>query len=188
MLNSTIKILNAARRCFYQHGYSATTISMISKYADVSRVTIHKQFCSKEQIFRKVLIHYTEEMVEQSIQLVEESADCWEKVESLLTQWGDEIFQEIGDEFIRADLIYSAKKFCKDELLKMRDAKCEIVEQLLKQGIEQNIVSLEKINMTAYEVADLIELSFSGLVNTEQEENRDSQINALIRVYRTATS
>ncbi|QOL25320.1 TetR/AcrR family transcriptional regulator [Thalassotalea sp. LPB0316] len=187
MLTSTIKILNAAKHCFYQHGYSATTISMISKYADISRVTIHKQFCSKEQIFRQVLNQYTADMLEQSAIMLKEKHGCWQKIEALLTKWGDEIFKEIGDEIIRNDLIYSAKKYCKNELLEMREAKCSIIEQLLNQGIKDGSVCLEKLAMQASEVAYLIEITFSGLVNTGREDNRQDQISALLKVYRTAT-
>lgn len=186
MLNSTIKILNAAKQCFYRHGFSATTISMISKYADVSRVTIHKQFCSKEQIFRKVIVHYNQEMIEQTASIIACKQPCWTKVDSLLTQWGDEIFKEINDEVVRNDLIYSAKQYCREEILSMREVKCNLIEQILQQGIKNNEICLDKLAMTAYEVADLIEITFSGLVNTGRQENTEKRITSLLKVYQVA--
>ena len=186
MLNSTIKILTAAKRCFYRHGFSATTISMISKYADVSRVTIHKQFCSKEQIFRKVIVHYNQEMMEQSASIIACKQPCWTKIDSLLTQWGDEIFKEINDEIVRNDLIYCAKQYCKDEILSMREVKCNLIEQILQQGIENKEICLNKLAMTAHEVADLIEITFSGLVNTGRQENTEKRISSLLKVYQVA--
>lgn len=187
MRASTTKILQAARRCFFQHGYSSTTVSLISKYAEVSRVTIHKQFCSKERIFKKVLEHYLVESKDQMTEILASHSDCWSMINALMNNWLDEVFKEISDDITRNDLIYSARKHCKDVLIELRDSECLAIEQALAQGVKDKQVDLSRINMTCAELADLLETSFGGIINTHKDGDPSLFVSSLLKIYQEAT-
>ena len=70
--------------CFFQHGYGAANISMVSRYVGISRVTIHKQFKSKELLFRAVV----EQHFQQNNLLLDEyklsEEDFWLETQALI--------------------------------------------------------------------------------------------------------
>jgi TetR/AcrR family transcriptional repressor of mexJK operon len=44
-------IVAAARDCFFEHGYSATSIEQIARRAGVSKVTVYNRFADKQALF-----------------------------------------------------------------------------------------------------------------------------------------
>ena len=50
MPKSVEKLISSAQECFFQHGYCAANVSLIGRYAGISRATIYKNFSSKEEI------------------------------------------------------------------------------------------------------------------------------------------
>ncbi len=48
-------ILQAARACFFERGFTAATIEEIASRAEVSKVTIYKRFHDKESLFEAVV-------------------------------------------------------------------------------------------------------------------------------------
>lgn len=58
-----LKILAAARSCFFRHGYGRVTMSDIAACAKMSRPAVYLAFASKEEIFLAVLTSEAEQIL-----------------------------------------------------------------------------------------------------------------------------
>ncbi len=58
------RIIAAARACFAEHSYEATTTAEIARQADVSEGTIFHHFGTKLELLRQVAAQYGEELAE----------------------------------------------------------------------------------------------------------------------------
>ena len=114
MPSTTDKILNAAMDCFFQHGYDTANISMVSRYAGISRVTIHKQFKSKELLFRAVVEkHFQQHNILISVYSKSE-INFWQETKVLTIQRCEGLFNHVSSSLVRANLIHAGQAFCKD--------------------------------------------------------------------------
>lgn len=71
-------IFRAARACFFDEGFSATTIERVAAGAGVSKVTIYKRFADKDALFEAVVRHEMAKM--------EAAFDSWPFVDGSLTE------------------------------------------------------------------------------------------------------
>lgn len=188
MLSSTEKILIAATECFFQHGYAAANISMISRYAEVSRVTIHKQFKSKEALFRSVLQRYIVNNDELLAQYKKSSGELWSETEAFILKRCDGLFEEVSSVVVRTDLLHAGQSYCQDIIqaneIKVRES---IIYRINKEITEQRM-TLDKIDMSADELARLIEFAPFGLALSSQEEDSPAYVKQLIKVFKAATA
>jgi AcrR family transcriptional regulator len=85
MQDTRTRILEAARRLFYEQGYAATGISTILREADVNSGSLYHFFPSKEALLTGVLDYYTELLVPRVMGPAERtSEDPIERVFGLL--------------------------------------------------------------------------------------------------------
>jgi len=66
-------LLNTAAKLFAEHGYHATGIDTIMRVSGVSKTTLYKYFCSKEELILEVLSRRHEELMQLFSDYVEES-------------------------------------------------------------------------------------------------------------------
>ena len=85
---------------------------MIARYAEISRVTIHKQFKSKEALFRAVVEKHINEnnvLLEKYTQSI---GDFWAETEAFTLGRCGELFEEISSCYCTSRFI-----ICRSELL-----------------------------------------------------------------------
>ena len=181
------KILRAATDCFFQHGYNAANISMISRYAGISRVTIHKLFCSKEKLFKNVVQHHFDESKKNLDHYTKSSDNFWAETETLLLELCHGIFDDVSSTLIRADLIHAGQIYCsviiQNEEKKIRDA----IEQRLIEEVDNQRISFQAIDMMPKTVALLIQSVPIGLAVTTFEDNQKILIHNLMQIFKAAT-
>jgi len=82
------QILRAARKVFFEKGYSAATIEEIAKEAELSQATIYLYFKSKDDLYTTLILPGLEYMAKKLTQIekknnqdvVQDLEDMWEKV------------------------------------------------------------------------------------------------------------
>ncbi|MDN3653256.1 TetR/AcrR family transcriptional regulator [Thalassotalea ponticola] len=187
MAKSRERILTAAKSCFTQHGYQATNVSLVSRYADISRVTIHKQFGSKQDLLRAVINEHFDQENALSEVLVERDIDCWSKIHCLLQTWATPLFTDIEQDLIRNELLFAANKYCDDLLFEHRQKNTRYIATVLERALAANHIQLEAVDLSTVQFAELIELNFKGLLRAQNTGAIDTLIERNIGVYRQAT-
>lgn len=189
MTETQRKILKSAEQCFFQHGYTKANMSLVSEYAGISRVTIHKHFKNKEGLFRSVVNSCLTDSIELAEQILSESPaeDCWHNIERYMLTQANPIFENIKDQFVLKDLNNAVNEITEDILYAKKTEHVKFIEKQLLAAEEKGTVDLEPLQMSAHELAWLMKNSFSGLFMYAPLEELKSQMHALIRVYKHAT-
>lgn len=187
MLKSTQKIFETARACFFQHGYTASSIAMISRYANISRVTIHKQFSSKEILFRAFIQNFLFEKDAEIIDYVNEQGPFWQDTYHFLSHRCTEIFDEIPSTLIKSDLIHAGHTLCEDLINEERSKTRLAIQTRLSQAIEAKQISLDAVNLGPGEFAKNIQQIGESLMLSNEEIDTREVIKTTFCLYETAT-
>ena len=188
MPTSRDKILTSALDCFFQHGYSAANISMISRYADISRVTIHKQFKSKEDLFRSVVESYIQSNQEKLNTFSDSTGDFWFEAQELTIDRCRGLFDEITSSVIRTDLLHAGQSYCSDIIQANEQLVRGILTQRILTEIENDRMTLAKIDISAEQLARLIESAPLGLALSSEGESNQAFVQQLMKVFKASTT
>lgn|GEM_PF-754824 len=181
-------ILLLARCCFFQHGYKASNMSMISQYAGFSRATIHKYFKNKDHVFRSVCRQFQQQSNEACLPLLEEqSTPCWQRINLALQVWLKPTFEEVSDQIILRDLTFHAQSVAEDIFNEARDDLQQLIQTLLEQGIQQKCITLNHINMNSRMLSRLIVAGMDGLRSHLESQEVQEGVQHLLSVFETAT-
>ena len=188
MQSTTDKILNTAMECFFQHGYGTSNISMVSRYAGISRVTIHKQFKSKELLFRAVVSkHFQENNIFINSYCISEK-NFWQKTYALIMQRCEGLFNDVSSSLIRADLIHAGQEFCQDLI----QAEESLIKSSIQARIEKEVaakrLTLSKISLSAEALAETIHYAPFGITVSATDQNNIDFIKNLMAVFKASTA
>lgn len=187
MLKSTRKIFDTAKECFFQHGYSAASIAMISRYSKISRVTIHKQFSSKEVLFRATLENY---LLEKDIEIQEYTNKpglFWADTYEFLSRRCNEVFDNIPNAMIKSDLIYAGHTHCND-LLQIKRSKTRFaIQTKLQLAINNGQLCLKKIGLSCEELASNIEHLAEGIMLSSSTNDPKHVVKTTLHIYEVAS-
>lgn len=186
-MNTQEKIINVATECFFQHGYDATTISMISRYAKISRVTIHKYFKSKEVIFRSVVKHYFDLRQEAIETYIDSDEHFWTLTNQLVKERCRSIFENISSAVIRSDLVHAGNAYCRDLITDQKQLVCKVIKNKLTTAIEKKEVTLKRMKISVDEFASSIEGITDGPIVSPLDEDSMQQIDYMLEIYRAAS-
>lgn len=185
--NRKQQVLDAARTCFFQFGFNTTSISMISRYADTSRVTIHKLFEGKEDIFRQVVeqhFHRTQEKVKQYRGQLN---NIWQVVENIVLALGQPVFQDIKDREVHQDLVRSCLLYAEDLSQLQRQFVRENLTELFIHAESNKQISLEHLDMSCEELAQSIETTVYGLLHSNIDLQAHYALQQMLKVLQAAT-
>lgn len=183
------KILASAEQCFFQHGYQKSNMSLVSKYSGFSRVTVHKHFCTKKQLFREVVRRYFETNLQAFEEQIEHKShySAWQAIHYLTEVMLHPMFEQIGDQFVLEDLDQACQQYANDIKNEMKQNMILHIKHHIDRGIEDNMISLNDLEMDSLELATLLDNSLEGvIINTDIEKTR-KHINAMLKVYQVAT-
>jgi len=181
-------ILTSALECFFQHGYAAANISMIARYADISRVTIHKQFKSKQILFRAVVEFHIAKSSEQLENYKQSTGDFWSETESLTLERCGGLFDEISSAFIRTDLLHAGQAHCQDIIQESEFQVRESIKVRITKELDEKRMTLSKINISIDDFARIIESSPFGLAFSSIEDDNQLFISHVMKVLKASTS
>lgn len=186
MLKSTQKIFDTAKECFFQHGYSASSIAMISRYSNVSRVTIHKQFSSKEVLFRAFIQNFLLEKDVQVQAYINSPGMFWDDTYEFLAQRCTEVFDNIPNAMIKSDLIHAGQSFCADLLDENRIKTRQAIASKLEQAKIKKQISIAKTNMNIEEFAANIESVAEGIMLSSSVQSPKQIMQQTLHIYKMA--
>lgn len=188
MPSTTDKILNTAMECFFQHGYDTANISMVSRYAGISRVTIHKQFKSKEVLFRAVLTkHFQQQNILIKIYSKSEK-NFWQETQDLIIQRCEGLFNDVSSSLIRANLIHAGHAFCKDIIQAEEGLIKNSMRSRIEKEITANRLTLAKVGLTASEFAETLHFAPFGITVSISSQNNIAFVENLMAVFKASTS
>ncbi len=188
MSNSTQQqILDGARKCFFQHGYKASNMSLISQYAGFSRVTLHKHFKNKDLVFRAVCNEYQEQCHQSCFPIVNANLNCWDAIALSMGVWSKSIFEEVNDRLVYKDLHYYAQQVAADVFLDAHLKLESILCQLIKAGIKKGEISLSRMKLNDLQFAKIIIASMSGINANIQPELIRETTDQILNIFRLAS-
>lgn len=182
------KILSAAKECFFQHGYTAANISMIGRYADISRVTIHKQFKSKEVLFRAVVENHIAESQERLDIYKQSTNNFWLETEALIIARCSGLFDEIKSAQIRTDLLHAGQVHCEDIISDSEQTVRDAISLRITNEIATDQMTLERVGISTSDLSRIIESAPFGLVLSSADEDNIAYVSQLMKVFKASTS
>ena len=99
------KVLDAARWCFLNFGFSKTSFEDIAKRAGISRTLLYRTFKDKEDIFTAVFAHWLVERHPAAQQAATGPGNPYERLVTVcklmvLEPWSDMVTAPMGPEFL----------------------------------------------------------------------------------------
>lgn len=180
------KIISAARECFFRHGYRAANMTLISEYAGFSRATVHKYTRNKEDAFRKVCNEFQKQAQIACEPIIKQNLDCWQTIELIIDAWLKPTFDEVSDIRILNDLKYHLQQIAQDVLNQARNVLKEMVTTQIDKGIRQSNLSLEKLNLSSAELANLLLASLDGLHGRYEKEEIHQASQKTLTIFKLA--
>ncbi len=173
--------------CFFQHGYGTSNISMVSRYAGISRVTIHKQFKTKELLFRAVVKkHFQENNVFINNYSMSEG-DFWQETYALIMQRCEGLFNDVSSSLIRADLIHAGQEFCQDLIQAEESVIKNSIQVRIEKEVTANRLTLNKINLTAEALAETLHYAPFGITVSASNQNNIHFVKNLMAIFKAST-
>ncbi len=174
--------------CFFQHGYGTSNISMVSRYAGISRVTIHKQFKSKEVLFRAVVEqHFQQNNILIDRYIVSE-VNFWQETNTLIIQRCEGLFNDVSSSLIRADLLHAGQEFCKDLIEKEENLIKKSIQTRIEKEVAAKRLNLSKVMLSAEALAEALHFAPFGITVSVSAQNNIAFVNNLMAIFKAATS
>lgn len=93
-VSPSVRIIQAAKELFMEHGFKGTTTKMIAEAANVNESTLFRNFKSKDGIF----IEITKQTIQNNNSKLESALEGDIPLENLLFQFGMELYNRIDDD------------------------------------------------------------------------------------------
>lgn len=185
--NKKNRILNAARKLFFEKGFKAVTVDSIAAHAEVSKGSIYLYFESKEEIYIQVLIADNAEFHKRISNFFQGNMSAAELLLDYARIYVDhflydnELFRIFMSFLIRADQMILTDEQ-NSNLLASANENIQIIGEILQRGIESGEFSPE-INVRHGQNAiwGLLNGIISFYLFTGTAETRAKKIHNMVR-------
>jgi AcrR family transcriptional regulator len=174
--------------CFFQHGYGASNISMVSRYAGISRVTIHKQFKSKEVLFRAVVEQHFQQNSIFINRYIVSDGNFWQETNALIIQRCEGLFNDVSSSLIRSDLLHAGQEFCKDIIEQEENLIKASMQARIEKEVAAKRLTLDKIHLSAQALAETLHFAPFGITVSVSAQNNIAFVSNLMAIFKAATS
>ena len=187
MSNTTQQqILDGAKQCFFQHGYKASNMSLISQYAGFSRVTLHKYFKNKDLLFRALCHDYQVKCHEACLPILDAQLACWDAIGQSLGAWSKSIFESVNDRLVYKDLHYYAQQVAEDIFLNAHLKLESVLCQLINKGVQNGELDLRKLQLTDVQLAKILIACINGINSNTPPELIRLTTEQTLNIFRLA--
>lgn len=180
------KVIQAARECFFQHGYRLSNMTLISEYAGVSRATVHKYARNKEDAFRKVCKQFQAQAQDACMPIEGLNLECWQAIDLILQIWLKPMFDEVSDSRILNDLKYHIQHLAEDIFKEARQILEDMINQHIIKGVKNQQISLEQLGYSSQTLTQLILASLDGLRGHYEKQDLNQASLNMLKVFKVA--
>ncbi|MFT5594237.1 MAG: AcrR family transcriptional regulator [Oceanicoccus sp.] len=185
-LKTEQKVLAGARQCFFQHGYKASNMTLISEYAGYSRATVHKYFKNKDDAFRQVFHQYQLKANNACQPILAQQLECWATIGLIMQTWLNPTFEEVSNQHILNDLKYHVQHVAQDIFSQARQDIENMLSDVLTKAEKEKTLSLEKTGIKPRKLAILILASLDGLRGHLEKEDLQQASQEILHVFKLA--
>ncbi len=185
--NTQSAIINGARRCFFQHGYKSSNMTLISQYAEFSRATLHKHFTNKDLVFRAVCHGYQAQCMQASQDIIKQGLSCWHAIEQIMDIWAKSAFEEVNDKLVYKDLHYYVQQVADDIFIKAHDDLGMLIADIFNHAIREQKICLKKLKLNSRELAFIVISSLDGIRSRAKQENMKAYSHQTLNIFKHAT-
>ncbi len=186
--NTRQKIIKSARECFLSCGFRASNMSLISKFAGFSRVTLHKHFKNKERVFHAVCVDYRTQCQEQCQVISDQDLPCWEMIQQVTDVWTNTAFDDIQDSLVLKELFFEAQQVAADIFTQATVDLAKMLEGILDNGIKKSEINLQACQLSSAQLSIIILATLSGIRANQPKPQILTISHQAINLYRLATA
>ncbi len=135
--------LDAAMQCFWEHGFEATSMSVLTKRTGVQKASLYATFGDKQALFRKALARYQDASLERLRARLHDGATALDDIRGF---FGDVVKHSTGDGAKRGCLcVNTAIELAPHdaEVADLCRRHTERVEQLFESALDKAIAAKE---------------------------------------------
>jgi len=180
------KVLAAARMSFFQYGYMATNMTLISETAGFSRVTTHKYLKNKDDALRQVCRQFQQQANEACAPLFTQQLNCWEAIDLIMQVWLKPTFEEVVDQKVLNDLRYHVQQVASDIFVEARQDLEDMLCEQIEKGVAEGSLTLEKIQVSPRQLSSLLLASLDGLRSHLDKTGLQTASQDVLRIYQLA--
>ncbi len=176
-------ILESARRLFARFGLKKTTMDDIAQQAGVGKATIYYYFRDKEEVFLKVIQKEADELLVRLEQAIAEYENPELKLKAMILERAVALAELVNLRWLNTagDALRYQELAKERRRLSQREQK--LLEQILREGKEQGLFSLEDPNFTARSLSELIsalERNFESLSPQEVKSRLEASLRLIL--------
>ena len=181
MKNSAQKqaIADAFKKHFQHFGFKKTSVDDISDELHISKKTIYQYFSTKEEIFYYVVSRIARQYLRGMGRDLVQFASCEEKLAQLVRL----IFAEAKKWLKENDAFEFRYKYEIGELA-FKDAYSELLQALVKQGVESGEFSQAPVEFTVRLIQGMISETIRLVTANPDLEVEDSLIEAILKLVK----
>lgn len=161
---------------------------MVSRYAGISRVTIHKQFKSKEVLFRAVVEKHFQQHNILINSYSKSEKNFWQDTQTLIIQRCEGLFNDVSSSLVRANLLHAGHAFCQDLIQAEEGLIKKSIKVRIEKEISENRLTLSKIALSADALAETLHFAPFGITVSVSDQNNIAFVENLMAVFKAATS
>ncbi len=178
------QLIQAARQVFVRYGYKKTALDDISKEARKGKSTIYYYFKSKDDIFKAVIDAEAEiraKTIDDQISTIDDpqlKLKTYIYVRMLTLKKVGNYYEAIKNDLL--DNLYFVNSFRNNHF----DAEINLVKDLLLEGIEKGVYTIQNPELTAKTIVTLLHgfevpLILKNLSDEELQKSVDEMLNIL---------
>ena len=178
------QLVQAARQVFVRYGYKKTALDDIAREARKGKSTIYYYFKSKDEIFKAVIDAEAEiraKTIDDQISIIEDpqlKLKTYIYVRMLTLKKVGNYYEAIKNDLL--DNLYFVNSFRNNHF----DAEINLVKDLLLEGIEKGVYTIQNPELTAKTIVTLLQgfevpLILKNLSDEELQKSVDEMLNIL---------
>jgi len=178
------QLVQAARQVFVRYGYKKTALDDIAREARKGKSTIYYYFKSKDEIFKAVIdaeAEIREKTIDDQISIIEDpqlKLKTYIYVRMLSLKKVGNYYEAIKNDLL--DNLYFVNSFRNNHF----DAEINLVKDLLLEGIEEGVYTIQNPELTAKTIVTLLQgfevpLILKNLSDEELQKSVDEMLNIL---------
>lgn len=178
------QLVQAARQVFVRYGYKKTALDDIAREARKGKSTIYYYFKSKDEIFKAVIDAEAEiraKTIDDQISILEDPQQklkTYIYVRMLTLKKVGNYYEAIKNDLL--DNLYFVNSFRNNHF----DAEINLVKDLLLEGIEKGVYTIQNPELTAKTIVTLLQgfevpLILKNLSDEELQKSVDEMLNIL---------